>query len=99
MNGISSNTVVVFRPGRTVPCLIGCVLFSMTLLASAGDAVSVQTKPWNPDERYFGTDSFVPDWRKAEEIDQKASECFLKNYWSTFKGDYDKGGTVAFDGA
>ncbi len=28
---------------------------------------------WRPDEKYFGTDAFVPDWRAAEAIDAKAT--------------------------
>jgi hypothetical protein len=46
------------------------------------------------DEKFFGTESFVPDWRAAEEIDQKASDRFLVDVWPMVKGDYETGGTA-----
>jgi hypothetical protein len=50
------------------------------------------------EERYFGTDAFVPDWRTAEEIDQKASERFLKDAWPMVKENYEAGSTGNVEG-
>ncbi|HYF49288.1 MAG TPA: hypothetical protein VEJ63_07780 [Planctomycetota bacterium] len=74
------------------------ILAAVTMMNAA--AFSAESpKVQKPDERYFGTDSFVPDWKKAEEIDARASEFFLKNHWPKFKADYDKGGSAALSDA
>jgi hypothetical protein len=70
---------------RVLVLAVWSVLTPLNVLFSA----TVQT----PDEKYFGTDSFVPDWRAAEELDAKATEVFLTTYWPLFKKDYDQGGT------
>jgi hypothetical protein len=67
---------------------------SMQAPSRPDDAASTTGAPWNPSERYHGTDSFVPDWRAAEVIDAKASDFFLRHHWPRYKGDHDKGGTA-----
>ncbi len=75
------------------------------LAALWGGVLAAQDKAsWNPSERYFGTDAFVPDWHRAEDIDAKASQRFVKMYWHqafslgrnghypALKGDYEQGG-------
>jgi len=47
--------------------------------------------PWSADEKYFGTDAFVPDWRAAEEIDAKATRRFLERYWPKLRASHDAG--------
>jgi hypothetical protein len=70
---------------RLFAFMVSGLLIHLNLLAA--------TAPWSPDERYFGTDSFVPDWRAAEELDAKATDFFLTTYWPQFKKGYDQGGS------
>jgi hypothetical protein len=70
---------------RQLAFMVFGLFVHLNLLAAAA--------PWSPDERYFGTDSFVPDWRAAEELDAKATDLFLTTYWPQFKKGYDQGGS------
>ncbi|MFH0939806.1 MAG: hypothetical protein V1899_11100 [Planctomycetota bacterium] len=42
-------------------------------------------------KKFFGRESFIPDWRKAEAIDDVATKRFLERYWSKYKGVHDVG--------
>ncbi len=66
--------------------------------APAGGASKLPRPPprpakasWSPDEKYFGTDAFVPDWRAAGKIDEIAAKRFLERYWPTYRKTHDAG--------
>jgi hypothetical protein len=68
-------------------CSIILALISLNLCAAE--------QPVSPDQRFFGTDAYVPDWRAGDAADAKGSERFLKDYWPKYRGNYDAGGKAA----
>ncbi|HUT34136.1 MAG TPA: hypothetical protein VNE39_11690 [Planctomycetota bacterium] len=76
------------RSGQVlIVALVGSVLCAS---AAAGQDRPAKAT-WSPDEKHFGTDAFVPDWRRAEELDAKATQRFLERHWPDFRATHDAG--------
>jgi hypothetical protein len=61
--------------------ILGCSVQAATPLADTGT-----------EGRLWGRESFTPDWREAELIDERASLRFLSDYWPSLKRRYEAGG-------
>lgn len=72
------------------PFVLIALAFAINAHASE-EAKRLSKAPWSAEKKYFGRDAFVPDWRKGDEIDAKASAFFLKRHWSKYRAEHEAG--------
>jgi glycosyl hydrolase family 123 len=71
---------------RRIMTIVGLILLGWQAPASMSLAYN------GTENRFWGRESFTPDWREAELIDDRASQRFLSAYWPGLKQGYDTGG-------
>jgi hypothetical protein len=70
---------------------MGFLVFCAGLSAGEPEAKRLEKASWSADKKFYGADAFVPDWRKAEEIDKIAASRFMEKYWSKYRDIHDAG--------